>query len=102
MSGNNSLFNLLSDVEVFNRFSESDRRNLAVIATEHRLNKGDMLTSQGDHWPKVILINSGKLKWSLLAESGREYTLFTLEAGNLFWGHTIFDDQPMPASIIAE
>jgi len=101
MSGNISLFNLLSGADVFNKFSESDRRNLAVIATEHRLKKGEMLTSQGDHWPEVIIINSGKLKWSLLAESGREYTLFTLEAGNIFWGHTIFDDQPMPASIVA-
>ncbi|MFC2063755.1 Crp/Fnr family transcriptional regulator [Chloroflexota bacterium] len=95
------LFNLLSTVDVFNKFNEFDRNNLADIAIEHRLSKGEMLTSQGDHWPEVILIKSGKLKWSLLAESGKEYTLFTLEPGNQFWGHTVFDDQPMPASIIA-
>ena len=101
MNEKDSLPKTLAGVDVFNKISEADRNRLAEIATSHYLEKGETLVFQGDHWPEVIYVRSGKLRWSLLAESGKEHTFFRLGTGSVFWGHTIFDDQPMPASLIA-
>ena len=94
-------YDLLSSSDVFNRIHEKDRVILAEMAAHHRLDAGEFLSSQGDYWPELILIESGALKWTLLSESGKIHTFFTLESGSLFVGHTFFDDLPMPASLVA-
>ncbi|MEA3351393.1 MAG: Crp/Fnr family transcriptional regulator [Chloroflexota bacterium] len=91
----------LSQTDVFKQLPERERSHLAKMAVRHKLEPGDFLVYQGDQWSKLLLIGSGALKWLLLSESGKEYVFFTLESGSLFWGHTIFDDQPMPASLAA-
>jgi CRP/FNR family transcriptional regulator len=38
----------------------------------------------------------------MLSASGKEHQLFALESGEVFWAHSLFDDQPMPASLVAD
>ena len=98
----NNLYDLLANADVLNRIHGQDRVRLAELAVHHQLDTGEFLTYQGDHWPELLLIGSGALKWVLLSESGREHVFFILESGAIFWGHTLFDDQPMPASLVTQ
>lgn len=101
MENNSGLEELLSKTMVFEKISSEDRARLAKTAIPYELDKSEYLTYQGDYWSGLLLIKSGGLKWTLVSETGKEYVFFTLEPGSLFWGHTIFDQKPMPASLIA-
>jgi CRP-like cAMP-binding protein len=62
---------------------------------------GIALFHQGDIWLNVVFLASGQLRWILLSAGGRECVLSTIESGGVLWGHSIFDDQPMPACVMA-
>ncbi len=96
-----NLEKFLSSKPVFNKISPEDRARLAEAAILYKLDTNESLTAQGDYWPGLLIVKSGGLKWTLISESGKEYVFFVLEPGDLFWGHTIFDEKPMPASLIA-
>lgn len=102
MNKNSPLNGLLSRSTLFNQFDEDDRAKLAELATCRQLKTSEYLTHQGDYWPKLIYIESGVLKWVMLSETGKEHVFFPIESGSVFWGHTIFDDLPMPASLVAK
>ncbi|HEY61846.1 MAG TPA: Crp/Fnr family transcriptional regulator [Anaerolineae bacterium] len=70
------------------------------MVTSRRLHKGEFLCYQGDIWPYLVYVTSGKLEWTMLSAEGKEIRLFTLDSGNFFWAHSFFDDDPMPASLI--
>ncbi len=91
----------LSRAEVFNKLPVAECTELAKLAGRRRLKNGEFLFHEGDVWPNVIFLASGQLRWAMLSAGGREYVLFTVKPGDVFWGHSIFDDQPMPASLMA-
>lgn len=37
----------------------------------------------------------------MLSAGGKEHQLFALDSGEVFWAHSFFDDEPMPASLTA-
>jgi len=96
-----NLEKFLSNKPVFKKISPDDRDRLAKAAILYKLDTNETLTYQGDYWPGLLVVRSGGLKWTLISESGKEYVFFVLEPGAFFWGHTIFDDKPMPASLVA-
>ncbi|MEN8242346.1 MAG: Crp/Fnr family transcriptional regulator [Chloroflexota bacterium] len=87
--------------EVFSYLPEAERVSLLNEASHKILKKGQYLSHQGDVWPKVILVVSGQLRWVMLAASGKEHLLFNIDEGQSFWAHSVFDDEPMPASLCA-
>lgn len=95
----NDLLDRLAQAEVFSNLPEVERAELARLAHRRRVQTGEFLCHQGDTWPNVIFLTSGQLRWAMLSAGGREYVLFTVEPGSVFWGHSIFDGQPMPASL---
>jgi CRP-like cAMP-binding protein len=96
-----SLARQLSDVEVFKELPEDERTALAAQATHYVLQPGAFLCRQGDQWPHIIYLAAGRLRWSMISAGGQQYTILTTEPGRLMWGHSLFDGQPMPASITA-
>jgi CRP-like cAMP-binding protein len=86
---------------VFRELSDQDRQSLAKAGVKRSFAPGQYLCHQGELWPKVVFVVSGRLRWTMLAVSGKEHILFTVEHGQAFWGHSLFDDQPMPASLMA-
>ena len=88
--------------EIFSALPEAERVTLLKEASHKTLTKGQFLTHQGDVWPNVILVISGQLRWVMLAASGKEHLLFNIDAGQSFWAHSVFDDEPMPASLCAD
>lgn len=97
----NDLIKKLSNAEFFGKFPESDRMALAKLAIPRRLHAGEYSCHQGDVWPKVLFLCKGKLDWAMLSVGGKEHVLFSLNPNDVFWGHSIFDDKPMPASLKA-
>ena len=97
----NSLALQLAQVEVFNKLPESERIALTNVAAHRQIQHGASVCRQGDLWPYITFVAGGRLRWRMMSAGGQEYTLFTVEAGRLMWGHSFFDGQPMPASITA-
>jgi len=91
----------LTKAEFFNKFSDADRAVLVRLAIPRKLQPGEFCCYQGDVWPNAIFLAEGSLQWAMLSLAGREYTFFTLSPGEVFWGHSMFDNQPMPASLMA-
>lgn len=96
-----SIIPQLKQSKVFNKFPQDALARLTKQAKVQKLNKGSFLFHQGDIWPYVIFLASGYLEWTMLSYNGNEFILFTLETNDTFWGHSIFDDKPMPASLVA-
>ena len=91
----------LAYLDVFCKLPHDILVQLTNQAVIRKLEKGEFLFHQGDVWPNVIYIDSGELDWTLLSINGNEFVLFSLGAKDIFWGHSMFDDQRMPASLIA-
>ena len=90
----------LSAIQVFKKLPEAEISELLRLARRRHVQSGDFLCHQGDVWPHVICMASGELRWVMLAASGREHVLFTVQENRAFWGHSLFDDHPMPASLL--
>ncbi len=76
-------------------------RKLFRAANPKTLAPGAYLCHQGDVCPQMIYLYSGEIRWLLLSMDGKEHILQTLTDRTLFWTHSFFDNQPMPASLIA-
>ncbi len=88
-------------VDVFRCLPEAALIKAAGAASYRRLKTDEIICEQGEYWPNVVFVTGGKLRWSLLSLSGREQVLFHVEPGGLFWAHSLFDQEPMPGSLIA-
>lgn len=91
----------LAQSPVFSQLPPSEFDELARLARCRRLAPGEFVCHQGNQWANAIYLASGQLRWAMLSPAGREYVLYLIEPGKVFWGHSFFDDQPMPASLQA-
>ena len=97
----NDLVAFLDKASVLGKFTHAQKQRLASMAVQHVLERDKSLYWQGDHWPNVLLISSGKLRSVIHAPDGRSYVVSTWEEGDEFWGHTLFDGEPMPSTLEA-
>ncbi|MDI6695204.1 MAG: Crp/Fnr family transcriptional regulator [Anaerolineales bacterium] len=95
------LADLLSEAEVFNQLTGKERQEVSRLAVRRSLKKGDVLCRQGDDWPYVLYIVSGALRSVINSPDGRSYVVSLWEKGEVFWAHTIFDQNPMPSTLEA-
>ncbi len=94
--------NKISEQDVFSKFPPDVLKVLAGYSLARKLSEGDHLCRQGEIWPYVLFLEEGKLSWSMLSSGGKEHQLFKIRPGEIFWAHSFFDDQPMPASLKAD
>lgn len=94
-----NLANQLAQVPVFSKLDPKDLRNIAQHAIHKTYQKREFICWQGRIWTKVLYLKSGHLEWSMLSPAGKRQVVFRVEAPNIVWGHSCFDDQPMPASL---
>ena len=95
------LIQILTENHGFRKLPESELEILVSNSIHRRLSDNEYLCIQEDEYPYVVVLYSGKLRWVLLSAGGKEHQLFTIEPGHVFWAHSFFDDQPMPASLLA-
>ena len=92
----------LSGKDVFSRFPTDVQAQLVDHSLSRKLVDGEHLCRQGEVWPYVIYLAEGQMNWSMVSSGGKEHQLFKVKCGEVFWAHSIFDDQPMPASLSAD
>ncbi len=95
------LAELLKNVEVLEMLSDEGRQELAQRATRRSLCKDEILCRQEDDWPFVLYIAHGSLRSVLSAPDGRSYVVSTWKKGEVFWAHSVFDQDPMPSTLVA-
>jgi CRP/FNR family transcriptional regulator len=89
----------LSQAPVFCKLTERERADLAALATEKKYNRDEYVCWQGEVWPYVAYIASGRLEWAMLSPEGRRQVVFTLRPCDVVWGHSVVDGLAMPASL---
>jgi len=73
--------------------------NLSEKAHQKTYQKGQFICWQGDYWPYVLYFTSGKVAWVMHSPEGKRQIAFHIQAGDVVWGLTLFDEQPMPATL---
>jgi CRP-like cAMP-binding protein len=68
---------------------------------EQRLDKGDVLFSEGEVGDKLFLIESGKIKLGHTAADGRESLIAVLGSGEMLGELSLFDPGPRTATAVA-
>ncbi len=96
------LINELVGKDVFAHFPTEVLAQLAEYSLSKKLTEGEYLCRQGEIWPYVFYLDEGQLNWSMVSSGGKEHQLFKVKSGDVFWAHSLFDDQPMPASLSAD
>jgi CRP-like cAMP-binding protein len=89
----------LQVLPVFSKLSPLDRFELLRLGRRQTYGRGDFVCQQGDVWPNVVYINWGRVQLIMLSQDGKRQLIFEVGEGELFWGHSLFDDLPMPAAL---
>ena len=97
----NELICQLENAEVLGKLPEPARAELAKLAIRREMPRGEFLCRQGYVWQNALFVASGRMRWTMLSAGGQEHTLIILDPGAVFWAHSLFDDEPMPASLVA-
>ncbi len=98
----NDLYQNLSGKDVFKQFPPDVLAKLVDHSLSRKLKTGENLCRQGEVWPFVLYLSRGQLNWAMVSSGGKEHQLFKVKTGDVFWAHSLFDDQPMPASLSAD
>jgi CRP/FNR family transcriptional regulator, dissimilatory nitrate respiration regulator len=93
------LSDLLETLPVFSKLSPADRFEALRLARRRVFDRGAFIFQQGDLWPKVAYFTSGQAHLVMVSQDGKRQLVFKVMGKEMFWGHTLFDDQPMPASL---
>jgi len=96
-----ALSDKLAKAPVFRKLTPEEREKIARLAVLKTYQKGEFLCWQDEVWPKVLYVDSGHLDWLMLSPNGRRQSVFRIQPGSVVWAHSIFDEQPMPASLRA-
>jgi CRP/FNR family transcriptional regulator len=76
--------------------------DIAQLADEMRLQKGEMLFLSGEPARGLFVVVSGKIRAFQQNEDGREQVMYVNAAGSVLGDVPVFDDGPYPVSAIAE
>ena len=97
----NELQQCLSVAPVFSKLGQADRDELVRLAQRRQYDKGACVCMQDSIWDDVLHVYSGRLGWSMLSPNGKRQIVFELVPCDIVWGHSLFDREPMPASLEA-
>lgn len=92
---------LLNSADVLGKFTISQKQGLISMAVRRNLKRGETLYWQGDLWSNVLFIATGRLHSVIYSSDGRSFVVSTWEDGSDFWGHSLFDGEPMPSTMEA-
>lgn len=87
---------------VFSNFSMRVLAELESLAIQKKYKKGEQVIGQGEVWPFLLIVHSGKMDAIKDSPEGRSLVATTFQPGDVFWGLSFFDEQHrMPATLVA-
>ncbi|MCB9444423.1 MAG: Crp/Fnr family transcriptional regulator [Ardenticatenaceae bacterium] len=97
----NELRYCLEKAPVFSKLNSTDRNELVHLAQRRQYEKGACVCLQDTIWDDVLHVHTGRLGWSMLSPDGKRQLVFEIVPCDFVWGHSLFDREPMPASLEA-
>lgn len=90
--------NCIDSVPIFKNLTEDEKVEVAMITTEKKYKKSEMIYMEGDVWKKLFVIHKGVVKISKVTESGKEQVVRLLGSGDFLGELSLFSPLPMPNS----
>jgi CRP/FNR family transcriptional regulator len=92
-----SINELIASIPLFEGLPEDQINELAFIAEDHSLAKGEMIFSEGEEGRGFYVVISGRIKIFKLSFEGKEQILHILGPGEPFGEVPVFAGQKFPA-----
>ena len=92
---------VLKEVPLFAGFSPNELADLASFVRPRRYPRGSIIFHQGDPGTTLYLIETGEVKLTVTAQSGKEVTLALLGPGAFFGELSLLDGGPRSANAVA-
>lgn len=90
--------NCIDSVPIFKNLTEDEKMEVAMITTEKKYKKSEIIYMEGDIWKKLFVIHKGVVKISKITESGKEQVVRLLGPGDFLGELSLFSSQPMSNS----
>lgn len=88
---------------VFSNFPQKTLAILEKLAIQKKYRKQEQVVGQGQKWPYLLIVHSGKIDAIKDSPEGRSLVVTTFVPGDVFWGLSFFDDlHPMPATLVSQ
>jgi CRP-like cAMP-binding protein len=87
--------------EFLKLLTDADRRDLEAIGRRQTAARGEVLMARGEVGDKVIVIDSGRVKVSVMTSTGREVVLTFRGPGSLLGDQSLVDESPRSATVTA-
>jgi CRP-like cAMP-binding protein len=87
--------------EFLTQLSEDDRRDLEAIGYRQTAERGDLILARGNVADHVVILESGRVKVSVLTTTGREAVLTFRGPGALLGEQSLVDESPRSATVTA-
>jgi len=97
----NELRDCLETAPVFSKLNAVDHDEIVHLAQRRQYAKGEHVCMQDTVWKDVLYVQSGRLGWSMLSPDGKRQVVFEMGPCDIVWPHSLFDGEPMPASLEA-
>lgn len=92
---------LLDQVPLMRRLTESERREVAAVCEQQLFSNGNFVFSQGDIGQDFFVISEGEASVEKTLPSGANQHIVTLRRGDYFGESALLCDEPRVASVIA-
>jgi CRP-like cAMP-binding protein len=90
----------LSNNAVFEALSSEKQERMIAMAVLKKYQQGEFVTLHGDIWPYLLLVHSGEFHAIKESGQGRSLMIESFQAGDMFWGLALFEDnKPNPVTI---
>src|SRR5690242_6367192 len=81
-------------VQIFSGLSAEEMGRIATHARSLRRGRGEFIYMPGDRAEHVYILRQGRIKLSVLSESGKEIAIDIIQPGEIFGEFALVDDSP--------
>jgi CRP-like cAMP-binding protein len=92
----------LRHVHLFNEFTETDLRTLAVVCYQQSFDQGHILFAEGEPGDALYLVTSGAVRLVKSSPRGEEQELAVMGTGDFFGEMALVDEGPRSATAIVQ
>lgn len=88
--------------EFFGTLSREDLDAIVDVSSERRVAKGTVIFNKGDPGSSMMAVLTGRVRIFSVSGDGREVTLNTIDAGEVFGEIALLDGKPRSAAAVAQ
>ncbi len=97
-----ALENSLANIPVFRKLSISKLQEINRIGVQRYLEPGEFIVAAGEVWRGVVYLKEGVIEGRKESAEGRALVVNMFHAGDVIWGHALFDGEPAPNALIVK